>query len=626
MFETNTNTNLIEETKFDMQPEVSLSHLPFMTENNRIRKKCTIPVPEVVKIELPPLNKLYEYTLSDQAYVFALNSLNLLDPYSLILEIDVENNISEQIQLDGSAHSFIEKIEIMSAGMIIERIDRYDVLHDFYSDLYIKNEDRIRRRRNEGFGINEFGTDEVRIPPKNMFLKTSRLARDLSSTDEALNDVSKSDIKNAIIDGKFPNVPIENFEYSEIDKMNQWRYVIDGKISPFPQSYETLRNQTNSKTFKIPLHLKLLGAGQEEKNYKFIPLILYNNLQILITFSKHACFVPIDLTEKEFIKGIDRGSLPLINVSSENLYTIKKVTLHTTQYKFPQGFHQNYVQGCISNGFILDYKDFILTSESLVLPQPEMTITKIDNINKLRALYVIFQTDLFKYTAYARKRVKQNMELIHIKMELAGSSLPLDFESEMNAHKSTNSHAKPTCDYFYDEIKSAIGQKNYYSSKGLISKKTFCVGYDYSHEIAKLALNMSTNFTASNYFDERWLKIYENITRFKLYHFDTVDTFNRTVKNKLYGDFTDTVTHFTPKAYYGISMERVPLIEDVMSDINISANTPLKIMFRRDLKSVQNQYYALSEKNLPKYYTYATVIYEVNRTVMMKGNGTFEYI
>lgn len=69
-----------------------------------------------------PINNINDYIPSD-SILFKFDSEDFLDPYSLFLTLDVVNISNNEIQLDHSAHSLIEKIEVFKAINPHERIE-----------------------------------------------------------------------------------------------------------------------------------------------------------------------------------------------------------------------------------------------------------------------------------------------------------------------------------------------------------------------------------------------------------------------------------------------------------------------------------------------------------------------
>ena len=70
--------------------------------------------------ELKTFNKLIDRTwnneigLMNEELEFRLDSTSFMDPYSLYLELVIENPNNNMIQLDGSAQTLIESIELFA--------------------------------------------------------------------------------------------------------------------------------------------------------------------------------------------------------------------------------------------------------------------------------------------------------------------------------------------------------------------------------------------------------------------------------------------------------------------------------------------------------------------------------
>lgn len=86
---------------------------------------------------------------------FIINSNGFLDPYSLNLMFTVNiPNPNEWYQVDGSAHSFIEKLIISCNGIELERIENYQYLNSILFDVGMDTETR-KHLEHHGFGFEE---------------------------------------------------------------------------------------------------------------------------------------------------------------------------------------------------------------------------------------------------------------------------------------------------------------------------------------------------------------------------------------------------------------------------------------------------------------------------------------
>ena len=122
-------------------------------------------VPTSLKFEMAPSNPSNEYDNKTKQVFFVINHGNLLDPYSLYLNLEIENKGALPIQLDGSAHSLISSITVYANGKEIEKINSYDLIQYLKFDTELTPEERKKRVKNEGFGTNEYGTNEAIIYP-----------------------------------------------------------------------------------------------------------------------------------------------------------------------------------------------------------------------------------------------------------------------------------------------------------------------------------------------------------------------------------------------------------------------------------------------------------------------------
>jgi hypothetical protein len=280
----------IEPTNYDPTPMWKVATRPV---SNTVQPKLHI-------YDIPPTNNQTYYDLDFNTIQFNINnSSNLLDPFTFFIDIEVENPNEWPLQLDGSAHSLISKITLTSNGQIIEQIDNYDEYMFMYSDLYYDHEIRANRRENEGYGDNEWGTNETMIP--------GTLQLEYGKAGYIVTEEEKKVLK------------IENMKHAnEIHPNNllEWDHVINGKLSPFPYPESDLYKLRNKRNFRLPVMLKLMGLGQGVDNYKFFPLEILGYCTITIVLNPDAFFVPMERTLKTYITaGKDAGNTRFIWVN-----------------------------------------------------------------------------------------------------------------------------------------------------------------------------------------------------------------------------------------------------------------------------------------------------------------------
>lgn len=133
-------------------------------------------------------NTINEYGHKGSELVFTVSTKGWLDPSSLHLSLDILNGSGRDFKFDGSAHSIFNEFKVLLDGVPIESYYDYGRLHKFESELRLNREDR-KKRKNEGFGTNENGDDEMTIPY------------------DAKKDVSQKDLYNPI---KYPEMSKED--------------------------------------------------------------------------------------------------------------------------------------------------------------------------------------------------------------------------------------------------------------------------------------------------------------------------------------------------------------------------------------------------------------------------------
>jgi len=221
----------------------------------------------------------------DDSVRFIINSNGFLDPYSLnfmfTVKIDDNDVAFDWLQLDGSAHSLINKIVISSCGVELERIDNYEYLNSILFDINLNNDIR-KNLEHHGFGYeykNElaYGTGEDCFPS--------------TYHDEEFKQILKNSRSNNIISVNHGIPDSCNFN---------------------------IRNNTRSKTYIIPLLSFIFGMNVSE--YKYIPLHLFPYLQIEIFFNKYGIFKQV------------KNNIKINNAELSN-YNEKKYEFYNIQYQ-----------------------------------------------------------------------------------------------------------------------------------------------------------------------------------------------------------------------------------------------------------------------------------------------------
>ena len=128
-----------------------------------------------------------------------------------------------------------------------------------YFDQNLSNDERLFRKKNEGFGVDPFGANTTIVPSKNIGNKI------LDNKDNVnFNEVVQYHAVNTII------APTDN-----------WKEVINGKLAARKMTEQTPINIVN---FKIPLMLKYIGVGIDKFSYKPIPLNVFNGIYFFLIF------------------------------------------------------------------------------------------------------------------------------------------------------------------------------------------------------------------------------------------------------------------------------------------------------------------------------------------------------
>jgi len=478
------------------------------------------------------------------------------------------------LQLDGSAHSLISKIALTSNGVILEEITDYDEKMIMHFDLNYSCAERSMRKENEGFGDNEWGTNETIIPG-------------IKRLEEAFEgeEVTAEQSANTLITHQLEVHP---------DLIETWSEVIDGKLSPFPFTPANLNKFKNKRKFRVPIMLKLFGLGQGVENYKLLPMELFGLCGLHITLNPHAFFVPkerskfnyfnssLNKEETQIWAGTDWG------YADKRDYKIIKCTLHTEQYHYSDEFTQRFVNNVKNGKFMTDYIALEREDENWFYPNSSTSITKTINRDNIKSIYITFVNDIYKYSVYARKHSRYNRGIKKITLKEGSFVYPPPRQEEYN---SLNTGGPSNAKWFFNELMRTLNVWSGDCCQKFITYKNFCVDYDTSHMFALEQLltksdlinkwdlqnleNAKDQITIDKlaYSDRDWSVFYFNLQRQKrLKKIDELEVIgNSNVKstslhmfNKYdkpianYDNFQGNVENITSRCIYALNFEHQP--------------------------------------------------------------------
>lgn len=230
--------------------------------------------------------------------------------------------------------------------------------------MQLTQHQRSKRKANEGFGDNRWGTNEDVILPENPKYDNLWLnklnGQESFSTGNSLNVATFFGNKSG--NDSFPKLidEVDAVEFEDkhltrsliedsLPHINKWECVIDGKLAPKQSPFD--KTPRNIRNYRIPLMLKTIGFGQQLNNYKLVPLQLFERLKIIVTLNADAFFVPAQMTEYQYFgKDVFEGKKEHLssfipnNSRVSNEYKVTKCTLHTEQYRFSPSIHAKIMQ------------------------------------------------------------------------------------------------------------------------------------------------------------------------------------------------------------------------------------------------------------------------------------------
>jgi len=585
-------------------------------------------MPEKDFIKILPTNSQSVYDFRYNKLTFQINSNNILDPYSLYLYVKIINEKDHDLQLDGSAHSLIQEITVMSGGVIIENIKDYDVIKNLEHDFHLGPKRRKARKYFEGFGDNRYGTNELYIPQgKNSPLKmdfVNKIRTDLGN--DAVVDtfsvyskhpfINKNDIDlyNDMANNKseitrnpnnyfllYPKRPQEEYI---IPSINEWEIVKNGKLLPSETLLGDWVKIRNEKTFRIPLNLKCLGFGIPLSQYKMIPLEIFKDLTIVIQFSTYAFFVPMAMDEYQYLqmdatsKGYEHmNNFPNNQASRE--YQMKEVYIGFDQYRWSDDVKNAMLNEIRGGAFIIDSQEIEQIDQIYIKSFPTVVYQKGIDKRNVKAIYCTFTSDLHVHSPYARKSTRYNKGIQTMTFKHMGKMYPPNNGKVFNSLNA--SHDSENCDFFWNELSNSLGL--YYPLKETImSKANFALDFDASHAWGfldfamrksrnNLDIKKSLNYLENGYTDVPYTEMYMKQNKIRLMYNTLLPDLLPHMRLPYSTDFGSKLANPASKAVYTICFEPIPKTGNgriIKRGINFDIQNAFVIEFNRLLQAIAN--------------------------------------
>lgn len=559
-----------------------------------------------------PISNINEY-VSSSSILYKFDSDDFLDPYSLFFCLDVVNISPNVIQLDHSAHSLIEKIEIFRAdnNERIEVIENYAVETALDFDLKLSIEDRIRRRQDEGFGDNSYGTNEVSIPPKDIDHPKSFEVINFAEMPFP-NEIIPESSAQMLSQQEFP-IP----DYEKLTVLNDWQYVKDGKLT----NYSAEEMYPHIRSFKIPLMLKTIGHGIQKDNFKYVPMRVFGPLFIKIHINKYAFFVPTKITKNDYINenfnGIESQLVP-----AKRDFEIRNTVIQYEIIEYSSHIKSQLMNQVANHGWITDYKGLVLSNQFYLMNYPSFDgVAGFKDKNQIRAIYITLTTDLYQKTPYARRLARHNRGFKKIEFRYRNEIVP----TVIYDHNSLNTHGDKNAAYFYDQYMKSTANLN----GTVVSYRNFCLNNSLSESVGLYMFSKSTNDVKNSlkelidYTDPRSFYDYQ-INSKLLYAFNAgLKAYNKYKKIEEYDKFDGYIDEFACRTIYTVNFDNMPYSADAYRNgLQVQKESDsFKLSFHRVDNFLKYDPFAL----FGKIYTVLNVYLEFYETAVLNSQGTFSY-
>ena len=575
-----------------------------------------------------PVNRVEKYESNGQVK-FEVNTTYFLNPFTLFLTFDFVNEGSAPLQLDGSAHSLIKKIEVRykNTGKILEVIDDYDIVTNLYFDLHLNKKDRRERRENEGFGDNEYGSNEVIIPPK-VITKTKKI-EEISS----LSELAKIEDNQIFINTKEKNdlEEMKNQEYInnfdvEMKNINDWAEVKDGKLRPEAIEKKDIFNNRNIVHFRVPLQLKTIGQAIQPDNFKYIPMAVIGPIIITITLNPDGVFVPLKINKIDYYSKDEQKILSKYLDNPKKQYKLEKMNLEYELNQFSTKATEELFNHVKNGEFILDHTGLEFINHFYVLPYPTIDGTsEFKEKKEIKAMYLIFLTDLYQHTPYSRKQARHNKGFKRIELTYKNKKIP-EVPTE---HNSLCTYGDKNCNYFWDQLAKAIETQNSLSSdktlKTVLSKTNFCLNYSLSEAVAlnhySQKKNIPYELMRNIYFmDDVWLNTYLTKAKANILLNKYADEYHPKDRVEKIEDFENDIPDFQNKSIFTFNFDDMKYSYGLYRNgIKVQPNDKFKLSLHR----IDNYPQYDQFKNFNEIYTYLYIFVEYYESLVLNIDGKF---
>lgn len=537
----------------------NIEYIPLFANNN-IRPFNNLQAPEIFNVKSFPAAPHGADSRNPNIRMFNLSSINLLDPLTLTLHLTLENLSAFPIKVEDSAHSLIKSIVVYSDNKIVENFADYDEITKLEHLFEYGQYERSKRRLNEGFGTNQFGTDEVIL---------QRLPARVNNV-IPVYDPNERDFGNAPLHA---NINPRNFK-----DITKWDTVKNGKIV----NDNVQKKYLDKYTFKIPLRLKTIGAGIEKKNHKLLPLSLFNNLFVAVHLHTENIKASTQISNNQGYNMTANECL--VRPRDDVLSNFSNVELHSTQYRFPDPYHKDAIDNALSGGWIVDYKEILPAFKGLISNETNISYVRSEATRNLKSILITF-THNHEKNSYKRRMALVNPGITSLKFHMSGNEIPLDKEYLITKYSSLNTHGDENCSQFIEQIQTIIG--NPYS---LITPKTFCIKDDFNIDMrvgnTAPIRQMNSRYEA-NSVEEYFKLIREFFTATTNTAHDNLFTTNTIMTDTL--SQCREMEQYTPLTVFGINFELTPYMNNhIKSEIKIETNIPFEIRIKRDPLYINN--------------------------------------
>ena len=348
---------------------------------------------------------------------------------------------------------------------------------------------------------------------------------------------------------------------------------------------------------------------------------------ITITFCPEGVFIPVHVKKLDFYFGTGAQLRGDYDQGAERKFHYENVQLEYELSQFSPKATEELFNHVKNGEFILDNCSLEFINHFYVLPYPSIDgSSEFKEKREIKAMHLIFMTDLYQHTPFSRKLARHNKGFKRIQLTYKNKNFP-EVPAE---HNSYNTSGDRNCDHFWNQLAKSIETQHSQTTdpltKPILTKQNFCLNHSLSETFAILnyADSKAIPFDLEpelRFADSSWQAAYlEQVKRDNFFNALVLDTDNFRAlesRDELKGDIVD----FQNKSIFTFNFDDMKYSYGLYRNgIKVAPNDKFKLSLHRI--SDYQKYDPLI--NFHDIYTYLYILVEYYESLVLNIDGKFE--